>query len=101
MTDRSVFLQFVSLCVGFYVSGRIAANIKVDRSQWLPGGCFQVDRSILIVNLHFNSREHYCHPSPLLSPRESQYLVGFVLRRDLLLAIDNARARLDSLPGAR
>ena len=30
--------------------------------------------------------------------RESQYLVGFVLRRDLLLALDNARARLDTLP---
>ena len=32
--------------------------------------------------------------------RESQYLVGFVLRRDLLLATDNARARLESLPGS-
>lgn len=31
--------------------------------------------------------------------RESQYLVGFVLRRDLLLAFENARARLESLPG--
>ena len=31
--------------------------------------------------------------------RESQYLVGFVLRRDLLLAVQNARSRLDSLPG--
>ena len=30
--------------------------------------------------------------------RESQYLVGFVLRRDLLLALDNARSRLESLP---
>jgi len=37
---------------------------------------------------------------PVVVSRESQYLVGFVLRRDLLLAIDNARARLDSLPGA-
>ncbi len=32
--------------------------------------------------------------------RESQYLVGFVLRRDLQLAIENARARQDNLPGA-
>ena len=31
--------------------------------------------------------------------RESQYLVGFVLRRDLLLAFENARSRLESLPG--
>ena len=31
--------------------------------------------------------------------RESQYLVGFVLRRDLQLAIENARSRQDSLPG--
>ena len=34
-----------------------------------------------------------------LPPRESQYLVGFVLRRDLLLAFENARTRLESLPG--
>ena len=33
------------------------------------------------------------------SLRESQYLVGFVLRRDLLLAFENARSRLESLPG--
>ena len=38
---------------------------------------------------------------PVVVSRESQYLVGFVLRRDMLLAMDNARARLDSLPGAR
>ena len=38
---------------------------------------------------------------PVVVSRESQYLVGFVLRRDLLLAVDNARARLESLPGAR
>jgi len=32
--------------------------------------------------------------------RESQYLVGFVLRRDIQLAIENARSRLDALPGS-
>jgi len=37
---------------------------------------------------------------PVVVSRESQYLVGFVLRRDLLLATDNARARLESLPGS-
>ena len=31
--------------------------------------------------------------------RESQYLVGFVLRRDLQLAIANARTHCDTLPG--
>ena len=31
--------------------------------------------------------------------RESQYLVGFVLRRDLLLATENAKDRLESVPG--
>jgi len=35
---------------------------------------------------------------PVVVSRESQYLVGFVLRRDLLLALDNARSRLESLP---
>merc|ERR1711872_1045494 len=37
---------------------------------------------------------------PVVVSRESQYHVGFVLRRDLLLATDNARARLESLPGS-
>ena len=35
-----------------------------------------------------------------LISRESQYLVGFVLRRDIQLAIENARSRLDALPGS-
>jgi len=39
---------------------------------------------------------------PVVVSRESQYLVGFVLRRDLLLAVENARARMDSLqPSSR
>merc|ERR1719450_401913 len=37
---------------------------------------------------------------PVVVSRESQYLVGFVLRRDLNLAVANARARLESLPGS-
>jgi len=36
---------------------------------------------------------------PVVVSKESQYLVGFVLRRDLQLAIENARHRMDSLPG--
>lgn len=36
---------------------------------------------------------------PVVVSKESQYLVGFVLRRDLQLAVENARQRMDSLPG--
>ena len=42
-------------------------------------------RQLVIITLYLNSRE-------------SQYLVGFVLRRDLQLAIENAAQRVDSLP---
>lgn len=35
---------------------------------------------------------------PIVVSKESQYLVGFVLRRDLQLAIENAAQRVDSLP---
>lgn len=35
---------------------------------------------------------------PVVVSKESQYLVGFVLRRDLQLAIENAQQRLDGLP---
>jgi chloride channel 3/4/5 len=37
---------------------------------------------------------------PVVVSRESQYLVGFVLRRDIQLAIENARSRVDSLPSS-
>lgn len=36
---------------------------------------------------------------PVVVSRESQYLVGFVLRRDLNLAIANARRMVDGISG--
>ena len=36
---------------------------------------------------------------PIVVSMESQYLVGFVLRRDLNLAIQNARARIEDVTG--
>ncbi len=36
---------------------------------------------------------------PVVVSMESQYLVGFVLRRDLSLAISNAKSRMEGISG--
>lgn len=36
---------------------------------------------------------------PVVVSMESQYLVGFVLRRDLSLAINNAKSRMEGISG--
>ncbi|XP_037832340.1 H(+)/Cl(-) exchange transporter 5 isoform X3 [Kryptolebias marmoratus] len=47
----------------------------------------------LVENTHYSG-------FPVVVSQESQRLVGFVLRRDLLISIDNARKRQDGIVGA-
>jgi len=56
----------------------------------------QDSTSLAEMNQIMKSTNH--NGFPVVVSRESQYLVGFVLRRDLLLALDNARTRLEALP---
>ncbi|KAK6627433.1 H(+)/Cl(-) exchange transporter 3 [Polyplax serrata] len=74
----------------------LAADVMQPKSEPLT---VLTQDSMTVDDVESILRETEHNGFPVVVSRESQYLVGFVLRRDLLLAISNGRRTLEGISG--